>query len=106
MTSIHFHSPDGTVRVVEGRDGQTVMEVATANGISEIEADCGGACACATCHVVVEEGLADRLPAPSVLEKDMLDFVAEPTPTSRLSCQLRIEPSLDGLILHLPSRQT
>lgn len=106
MTTIHFHAPDGGVTTLTGADGQTVMELATSNGVSAIEADCGGACACATCHVIVDHAWAERLPQAGVMETDMLDFVAEPTPTSRLSCQLKISAGLDGLVLHLPSRQS
>ncbi|MFB9981310.1 2Fe-2S iron-sulfur cluster-binding protein [Mesorhizobium kowhaii] len=104
MTSIQFHSPDGAIRIVDGPEGQTIMELAQSNGIEEIEADCGGACACATCQVV--ENWSDRLPKPSVLELDMLDFVAEPAPTSRLSCQIKIDPALHGMVLRLPDRQS
>lgn len=106
MAIIHFKSSDGSVTTLEGRDGQTVMELATSNGVSAIEADCGGACACATCHVIVDHAWTDRLPAPGVMEQDMLDFVAEPAPTSRLSCQLKVSVELDGLTLFLPSRQS
>lgn len=106
MTTIHFQSPNGEVTTLEGVVGQSIMELATSKGVSAIEADCGGACACATCHVIVDQAWSERLPAPGVMEQDMLDFVAEPKPTSRLSCQLHITDDLEGLLLHLPSKQS
>lgn len=106
MTTVHFHSPEGSVTSLVGTSGQTIMELATSNGVAAIEADCGGACACATCHVIVDEDWVSKLPEPGVMEKDMLDFVAEPAATSRLSCQLKLVPDLDGMVLHLPSRQS
>ncbi|CDN58383.1 2Fe-2S iron-sulfur cluster-binding protein [Neorhizobium galegae] len=106
MTTIHFQSPSGEVTTLKGVVGQSIMELATSNGVSAIEADCGGACACATCHVIVDQSWTERLPAPGVMERDMLDFVAEPTSTSRLSCQLHITDDHDGLLLHLPSKQS
>ncbi len=105
MPRITFIHPDGKETVLDGAAGQSVMQLATANGIAEIEADCGGSCACATCHVIVADDWAKRLPAQSVMEADMIAFAAEPTPTSRLSCQLAIDDSFDGLVLRLPTSQ-
>jgi 2Fe-2S ferredoxin len=105
MPRITFIHPDGRETVLDAATGQSVMQLATANGISEIEADCGGSCACATCHVIVAEDWAKRLPAQGIMEADMIAFAAEPTPTSRLSCQLAIDDSFDGLVLRLPSSQ-
>ena len=81
MVKIHFQATDGSVTSLEGETGRSVMEVATANGVSAIEADCGGNCACGTCHVIVDEGWIDRLPAPAAMERDMLECVAAPAPT-------------------------
>ncbi len=86
--------------------GLTVMEGARDNGIPGIEADCGGACACSTCHVYVAEDWVDRLPAKDPMEQDMLDFAWEPDPVrSRLTCQLRVTDDLDGLVVQLPLKQ-
>jgi ferredoxin, 2Fe-2S len=105
MPKITFIRPDGSQQVLTGTPGQSVMQLATAHGIPEIEADCGGACACATCHVIVDASWADRLPPQGTMEADMIEFAADVTPTSRLSCQLNITEAFDGLILHLPVRQ-
>ena len=105
MPKITFIRPDGSRHELDGAIGQTVMQHATAHGLPEIEADCGGACACATCHVIVDADWADRLPPQGVMEADMIEFAADVTPTSRLSCQLSITDAFDGLILHLPARQ-
>ena len=105
MPKITFIRPDGSQQVLTGTPGQSVMQLATAHGIPEIEAECGGACACATCHVIVDAAWADRLPPQGVMEADMIDFAAGVTPTSRLSCQLTITEAFDGLTLHLPARQ-
>ena len=105
MPKIIFIRANGSQQVLEGTVGQSVMQLATAQGIPEIEADCGGACACATCHVIVDAAWANRLPPQGVMEADMIEFAADVTPTSRLSCQLTITDAFDGLILHLPARQ-
>ena len=105
MPMITFVRPDGSKIALKGAPGQTVMQPATANGVSEILADCGGACACATCHVIVDEAWAQKLPPKQAMEADMVEFAAAPQPTSRLSCQLTITDSLDGLTLRLPSYQ-
>jgi 2Fe-2S ferredoxin len=106
MPKVTFKNTDGSLKTLDGRVGQSIMELATSNGVTGIEADCGGACACATCHVIVDESWHARLQEPAVMEKDMLDFVVEPTPTSRLSCQLKITDEMDGLVVELPSRQS
>ena len=105
MPKITFTAPNGNQRVLDGAIGQTVMQLATSNGIPEIEADCGGACACATCHVIVDATWTDRLPPMGTMEAGMIEFASGPTPTSRLSCQLTIDEDFDGLVLHLPEQQ-
>lgn len=105
MPKITYVDHAGTARTVEAETGATVMETAIRNQIPGIEAECGGACACATCHVIVEHEWADRLPPQGTMEAEMIDFVAGPTPTSRLSCQLTIAEAFDGLVLHLPHTQ-
>ena len=87
---------DGQKKTVEGRDGWTVMEILRDAGF-DISAECGGACACATCHVYVKDGWFDKLPKPSEGEIDMLDMALAVEPDSRLSCQIVCSPELDGL---------
>jgi 2Fe-2S ferredoxin len=81
------------------------MEAAKMNLIEGIEAECGGACACATCHVYVDEAWKQRTGSPEQMEEDMLDFAFDVRPTSRLSCQIRVTPELDGLVVHVPEKQ-
>ncbi len=82
------------------------MQAAVDNGISGIVAECGGACACATCHVYIDPPDLGRMPAASLIEREMLDGVAaERRPESRLSCQIRLTDALDGLVVRVPERQ-
>lgn len=105
MTHITFVEHDGARRTVDIADGLSVMEGALRHHVPGIDGDCGGACACATCHVYVDSAWSTRLPAPSELEKAMLKMAVEPDESSRLSCQIRVSPSLDGLILKTPKSQ-
>lgn len=105
MPHVTFIDTAGAVRTVEGDIGQSVMEVARRNGVPGIVAECGGSCACATCHVYVAADWNEAVGPPSADEGDMLDFVADRRPGSRLSCQIRLRPVLDGLIVHTPDRQ-
>ena len=105
MTKITFIGSDGTTYSVEGEPGSTVMETAIKNNVPGIEAECGGACACATCHVYVEESWRDKVGPPSEMEEDMLDFAFEVRPESRLSCQIKVTEALDGLIVRIPEKQ-
>jgi 2Fe-2S ferredoxin len=105
MPKITFIEHDGTTHTVDAEIGATVMETAIKNGVTGIVAECGGACSCATCMVYVDEGWLDRLVPRSPGEEDMLDFAYEAKPTSRLSCQIKVEPSLDGLVVHTPAYQ-
>ena len=105
MPKITFIDSSGEARTVEAVNGSTVMEAALQNAIPEVEAECGGACSCATCHVYVEESWFEKTGGPSPMEEDMLDFAFEVRPTSRLSCQIKIKPELDGLVVHVPERQ-
>ncbi len=105
MTKITFIDHEATARTVEAEDGSTVMETAIRNDIPGIVAECGGACACATCHVHVAEEWKDIVGEPSPMEEDMLDFASDVRPTSRLSCQIRVRPELDGLVVHTPGQQ-
>ncbi|MDB5428934.1 MAG: fdx [Caulobacter sp.] len=102
MTDVLLHITDasGTEHEIKAAVGQNIMEVAVANRVDGIDAECGGACSCATCHVYVAEHWADAVGEPNALEAEMLDFArAERRPTSRLSCQIRITSELDGLKL-------
>jgi 2Fe-2S ferredoxin len=105
MVAITFIEFSGTVHTVEAQEGATAMEAAVRNGVPGIDAECGGACACATCHVYVDEAWREKVGEPSPMEEDMLDFAAEVAPNSRLSCQIKLTPALDGLVLRLPERQ-
>ena len=106
MPHIVFVLPDGERRPVEVADRLSIMLAATDNDIPGIAAECGGACACATCHVYIDPRDAARVPAASAMEREMLDGVAaERRPESRLACQIAVTDALDGLTLHLPDRQ-
>lgn len=105
MVNITYIDFDGTSRTVEGEVGATVMETAIRNEVPGITAECGGACACATCHVYVDEAWKDATGEPSAMEEDMLDFASDVRPTSRLCCQIRVAPELDGLVVRTPARQ-
>lgn len=106
MAKITYVEHSGKEHVVEVRSGMTVMEGARDNGIPGIEADCGGACACSTCHVYVDAAWVDKLPAKQAMEADMLDFAWNPDPVrSRLTCQLKVSDALDGLKVLMPERQ-
>jgi 2Fe-2S ferredoxin len=106
MANIIYIEHDGSRHEVEVKPGLTVMEGARDNGVPGIDADCGGACACSTCHAYIDPAWVDRLPKPADTETDMIDFAFEPNPeTSRLTCQIKVTAALDGLIVHLPEKQ-
>ena len=105
MTKISLVAFDGTRFDVDAENGSTVMENAIRNSVPGIEAECGGACACATCHVYVDDAWAEIVGAPEAMEEDMLDFAFDVRPTSRLSCQIKVRDELDGLVVHVPERQ-
>src|ERR671917_403227 len=105
MVKITYIDTQGTARSVDAEEGSTVMENAVRNGIPGIEAECGGACACATCHVYVAEEWRSATGDPAPMEEDMLDFAYDVRPSSRLSCQIRVTSDLDGLTVTVPERQ-
>jgi 2Fe-2S ferredoxin len=106
MAKITYVEFSGKEHVIEVKNGLTVMEGARDNGIPGIEADCGGACACSTCHVYVDPAWVDRLPAKDGMEADMLDFAYEPDLVrSRLTCQLKVSDALEGLRVQMPEKQ-
>ena len=105
MARITYIEKDGTRHQVDVPRGLSVMEGAKRFTIPGIDGDCGGACACATCHVYVEGGWFGKLPAMDELEHDMLDFAFDVQATSRLACQIKVDDSLDGLVVRIPPRQ-
>ena len=105
MTKITYIDAKGEARTVEGQLGSTVMETALRNSITGIEAECGGACACATCHVYVAEEWREKVGPPAQMEEDMLDFAFEVRTNSRLSCQIKVRDDLDGLVVTTPAKQ-
>lgn len=105
MAKITYIEFSGTPHVVQVEPGMTVMEGAIKNGVPGIDAECGGSCACATCHVYVDATWAAKIGAPEDLEASMLEGASSVRPTSRLSCQLRVTEDLDGLIVHMPESQ-
>ena len=106
MAKITYIQPDGTETVVDVENGMSVMEGAIRNMVRGIEAECGGACACATCHVYVEGHWLDGVGGPGEMEEDMLDFAFELKDNSRLSCQIEVSEELDGLVVRVPAKQT
>ena len=105
MPKITFIQPDGAEQIVEAQTGMTVMEAAKKHDVEGIEAECGGACACATCHVYVDDAWREAVGGPSEMEEDMLDFAFDVRPTSRLSCQIKVTDALDGLTVRVPEKQ-
>ncbi|WP_336485237.1 2Fe-2S iron-sulfur cluster-binding protein [Methylobacterium nigriterrae] len=105
MPKITYVDHAGTARTVEGAVGATVMETALRNNVPGIDAECGGACACATCHVYVDNQWAGVVGPAVDMEQDMLDFATDVRTNSRLCCQIRITPELDGLTVTTPARQ-
>lgn len=105
MVQITYIENDGTEHKLDVPAGQTVMEGAVKNNVPGIDADCGGACACATCHVYVDEAWREKTGTAESMEESMLDFAEEVEDNSRLSCQIKITEELDGLIVRLPENQ-
>ncbi len=105
MTKITFIQPDGAAQTVDAENGLTVMEAAKLNDIAGIEAECGGACACATCHVYVDEAFRAATGKPAAMEEDMLDFAFDVRDGSRLCCQIKITSAIDGLVVRVPAKQ-
>ena len=105
MPKITYIEHNGTQHTVEVPLGLTVMEGAVNNNVPGIDADCGGACACSTCHAYVNPDWVEKLPAREDMEEDMLDFAYQPNERSRLTCQVKVTPEMDGLVLQLPEKQ-
>ncbi len=105
MAKITYIEFDGTEHTADVRPGLSVMEGAVRNNIPGIDADCGGACACATCHVYVDEAWVEQTGERSAMEESMLDFAENVAENSRLSCQIRVTDALDGLVVRMPEDQ-
>ena len=105
MAKINFIEHDGKVHEVTAENGMTVMEAAIKNMVPGIDADCGGACACATCHVYVRPEWMSKVGPQESMEEDMLDFAFDVRENSRLSCQIKVTDALDGLTVDVPEKQ-
>ena len=105
MPKIKYIEHNGKEHEVDVAVGLSVMEGAVKNLVPGIDADCGGACACATCHVYVDAAFLDKLPPKSDMEETMLDFAQELEPNSRLSCQIKVTAELDGFVVRMPKSQ-
>jgi ferredoxin, 2Fe-2S len=106
MPTIHYILKDGSSRSIDAKPGSSVMENAVRNNVRGIDAECGGSCSCATCHVYVDDTFVALLPPPDDMENDLLDGVAsERQPGSRLSCQITMTADLDGLTVRVPETQ-
>jgi 2Fe-2S ferredoxin len=105
MIEISFMAADGSHERAFTREGYTLMEAAVRAGVPNILAECGGACACATCHVVVDPAWVDIVGPPNTMEEQVLGLVEARQPASRLSCQVKLKPALDGLVVHVPDRK-
>lgn len=105
MPRITYIEFDGTQHTVDGATGESLMQVAVANEIPGIDADCGGGCACATCHVYIDESWRSQLGEPDVMENSMLQLAEGVNESSRLSCQITLNDSHDGIIIRMPESQ-
>lgn len=105
MAKVTYIEHNGKEHTIEVANGLTLMEAAVKNAVPGIDGDCGGACACATCHVYVAEEWMAAVGQPVPMEEDMLDFAFDVRPNSRLSCQIKVSDALDGLRVHTPVRQ-
>jgi len=105
MPKITYIEHDGIKHEVDAEAGMTVMEAAVKNSVPGIEAECGGSCSCATCHVYVDEKWREATGQPEEMEEDMLDFAFDVRESSRLSCQIKVTDELDGLVVQVPEKQ-
>ena len=105
MAKIKYIEHNGKEHEIEVSSGLTVMEGAIKNNIPGIDADCGGACECATCHVYINQDWVEKLNPKEDTEEDMLDFAFDVKENSRLSCQISVTDELDGLVVNLPEKQ-
>lgn len=105
MAKVTYVEHDGTEHTIEVKNGMSVMEGAIKNNVPGIDADCGGACACATCHVYVDAAWQGKTGEKSAMEESMLDFAENVEDNSRLSCQIKVSDDLDGLVVRMPESQ-
>ncbi len=105
MAKITYIEHSGVEHVIDVADGLSVMEGAVQNLVPGIDGDCGGACACATCHVYVDPAWLEKTGKREQMEQSMLDFASEVKENSRLSCQIKVAKALDGLIVRMPEHQ-
>ena len=105
MVKVTFIEFDKTEHTIDAENEMSLMEVAIQNGVPGIDADCWGACACATCHVYIDSNWIDKTGTAEQMEQDMLDFAFDVTDQSRLSCQIKVSDDLDGLVVNLPEKQ-
>ena len=105
MPTVTFIDPNGTQLSLQGEEGLSLMELAVSNGVEGIEADCGGACACATCHVYIDDAWTAVTGSPIGDEVDLLELAVDPQAGSRLACQIRLTSELDGLVVRIPFSQ-
>ncbi len=105
MAKITYIEHDGKEHVIDVKNGLSVMEGAVKNNIPGIDADCGGACACATCHVYVDDAWTSKTGEKSAMEESMLDFAENVQENSRLSCQIKVSDAVDGLVVRMPESQ-
>jgi len=105
MPKVTYIDHDGNKREIDAKAGATIMEAAVQNMVPGIDADCGGACACATCHVYVDEAWMSKLKPRDDMEESMLDFAEDVKDNSRLSCQIQLTDDLDGIIVKTPEVQ-
>jgi len=105
MAKITFLDASGDAREVDINSGFSLMEGAIWNDIEGIIAECGGACSCATCHVLVDPSWMERVGPPNPAESEMIGELEHGGPTSRLSCQVKVSDELDGLVVHVPTGQ-
>lgn len=105
MPKVIFVEHNGKRHEIEGKIGHSLMETAVSNRVPGIDADCGGACACATCHVFINGEWGPRLGPRGEMEQTMLDFAENVRPTSRLACQIKVSPEMDGIVVELPKAQ-
>jgi 2Fe-2S ferredoxin len=105
MVKITFIEHSGEQHVVDVSPGLSLMQSAVTNNVPGIDAECGGACACATCHVFIDDAWRAATGEPEEIEQSMMEFSSDPRPNSRLSCQIKITQDLDGLVVRLPESQ-
>lgn len=105
MAVVTYIEHTGTKHSVTLQPGVSLMQGAVANNVPGIDADCGGSCACATCHIFVDAAWIERLGERNEMEASMLEFAEDVRETSRLACQIKVADDLDGLVVHLPAAQ-